>query len=289
MKFLLGTIAHNSHAQNIARSLHEAGWLAAYHTGGVDNWKSGLANRLRTFAAKLYPDLNAKLARRRITEIPNSLLVPHWRWEGTRLAAQAMGLGPIAVDWIWEQSELSLDSMCASMLRSPLFDAYLGIEHGALSSINRARDLGKLSIVAFLSPHHAAYQRWVGSEYESYPELLTPEAKVLKEKAVLRDRRRDEEAMLADVVHCASNFTGQTLIDAGVPADKLLMVPLGCPDVVADRREVAVPAGPVRFIYSGPVSLRKGAHILLQAWKLLGKASMLNSISSAKLPFLPTF
>jgi glycosyltransferase involved in cell wall biosynthesis len=144
------------------------------------------------------------------------------------------------------------------------------VEYGALSALQAAKKAGKVSVVAYLSPHHATREKWVDAEYERFPELLTPERKTLLLKGSERNARRDEENKIADVFHCASRFTKDSLVAAGIPAEKIFCVPLGCPDpMVAALPSYAAQSG-THFLYSGPVSVRKGAHVLLAAWKLAG-------------------
>jgi glycosyltransferase involved in cell wall biosynthesis len=273
MRFLLGSIAHNSHVQNMGVALHEAGMLGEFHASGVDVWHGSLWRGLRGLAGSVYPGLDAKLARRRITDIPETLITSEWGWEAASLMLRRMG--PLVGDSLWEKSEHALDRHCARKMTGGGFDAFLGIEHGALAAIQKAKLEGKPAGVAFLSPHHATRARWVDSEYERFPELLTPATRALLEKGRLRDARRDQEAQLADFIHCASRFVHDSLVEGGVAAEKIFTCPLGCPPAVdsIERGTIDCGAGapqPVRFLYAGPVSVRKGAHVLLEAWKRLG-------------------
>jgi len=267
---LIGTVAHNQHIRNIARAMHEGGSLGAFYTGGVDLFKSTGMRLIRSLASNVYSPLDGRLARRRVPDVPADLIFSHWGWEGPRLAARYLGLGARIVDRLWEQSELSLDRRCASLLRDDQFDAYLGVEHGALSSLQSARALGKPGIVAFFSPHYSARAEWVDPEYERFPELLTPATRKIRQLAKARDARRDEEARMADLVHCASMFTAQSLLRAGVVTrDRMTIVPLGCPEIPPDLQIPVSKIRPVRFVCSGTVAVHKGTHILLEAWKRL--------------------
>jgi glycosyltransferase involved in cell wall biosynthesis len=284
MRFFIGTAAHNQHLQNIAGSLYERGVLGEYHSAGVDVWRSPLAQRARKLAESAYPAIGLAAARRRIITVPESVVSAEWGWEACRLVSRRLGFGELLVDWLWEQSEHSIDRHCAGRIGGDEFDAFLGAEHGALRTITRARSLGKVSVVAYLSPHHKVRSHWVDSEYQRLPELLTPETKRLLDKGRARDARRDEEARLCDVIHCASRLTRDSLVAAGIPKQKIMVVPLGCPtvhDATANRA-----AGRVRFLYSGLVSVGKGALVLLDAWKLLrpGSSGELHFFGAVSLP-----
>ena len=269
-RFLLGTVAHNQHVANIAQALYEADALAAFCTGGVDRFRSPGGRIVRKLASRMYPRLEALMSRRRIPGVPPELIFPDWRWEGTRLAARYFGMGDSAVDWVWEHGELALDRRCAKLMHEDRFDAYFGVEHGALSSLLAARASGKKTAIGFLSPHHATYAEWVDVEYDRFPELVTPDVQKLRLLAKDRDARRDEEACNADIVHCASSIVADSLTRAGlVRREQFTIVPLGCPPVKPLNPGATNTKGPIRLIYSGPVSVRKGAHILLDAWRRL--------------------
>lgn len=274
MRFLVGTMAHNQHIQNIVGALYEAGVLGRFYSGGVDHWNSSLVRQLRKATGDWVPQLNARLGRRRISSIPDDRISADWSWEVWRLFARYAGLGPLVVDWFWERSEMALDRRCANMIAASSYDAFLGVEYGALFSVQAARAAGKKAVVAFLSPHHKTQERWLDPQYDRFPELWTRTAKRLREKARQRNARKDEEARMADVIHSASNFTRNSLIAAGFPPQKMVMVPLGFPAVVAARPlPESQSHDTFRFLYSGPVSVRKGAHLLLEAWNMLAPRS----------------
>lgn len=270
MRFVVGTVGHNQHIQNIVGALYEAGALGGFYTGGVDHWKSGFSRWIRNETGRHFPLVNSRLARRRITTVPEELIFPDWSWEGWRLFARYAGLGRLVEDWFWERSEYGLDRKCAELIKEEQWDAFFGIEHGALFSIQAAHSAGKKAAVAFLSPHHKTRERWVDSEYERFPELCTPATKKLLEMGKERDARRDQEARTADVVHCASSFTKQSLIAAGIDANKIISVPLACPESDSQKVSFAPRSQPrFRFAYMGGVAVHKGVHLLLKAWKEL--------------------
>jgi glycosyltransferase involved in cell wall biosynthesis len=266
----VGTVAHNPHVGNMARALYEVDSLAAFYTGGIDIVKSPGGRFIRRMASSVYPPLDSRLRRRHIPGVPQELIFPAWGWEGLRLATRYLNFGERLGDQVWERSELALDRRCARILTEDRFDAYLGVEHGALSSLQAAHTLGKKSVVSFLSPHHAIRAEWVDPEYERFPELLTPSIRKIRQLAKIRDARRDEEARTASVVYCASTFTAQSLIRVGLATpERLSVVPPGCPEVEPSRLPNAVNGGPMRFVWSGTVAVHKGIRVLLEAWKRL--------------------
>jgi glycosyltransferase involved in cell wall biosynthesis len=287
MKFLLGSLPHNSHVQNIAQALYEEDALGAFCSGTVDHYRNGWSKAARRFLGRTVPGLDRRLQRRRIVTIPEELVDYHRTWDGLVTAAHGLKLGENLKDWLWDRSEHDFAEFCARRIAEPEFDAYFGIEYGALEALRVARNLGKTAVIGFLSPHHEILNQWVYPEYSRFPELLTPYAERLMRLTRLRTDRKNEEARLADIVHTASRFTANSLIKyAGVDAKNVISVPLGGPPAIQAAELPDAPSQPVKFIYSGPVSVRKGAHYLLQAWRLLeaGPIASLDIFGTMLLP-----
>ena len=268
----------------MALAFAEQGALAAYFTGGVDVFPPGVIRVLRSAARHWAPQISRQLERRAVSGVPPPLVHARWRWELPRLAANRLG-APTLEDWCWEHQERDLDRHCARALARPGIDAFFGVEHGALAALQAARRCGKAGVVAFLSPHRRTRMAWVDAEYDKRPELRTGAHATIDARSAARDARRDVEAAMADWVVTNSSFTTDSLIEAGVPAAKLITVPLGGPDpVAAGELPSAVPAT-LRYLYAGPLSVRKGAHHLLEAWKhVAGKTHELHFYGQPLLP-----
>ena len=91
----------------------------------------------------------------------------------------------------------------------------------------------------------------------------------LNRRAIERDKRRDEEMELADLIRTNSSLVGNSLIEGGADPKKVVNIPLGAD--LEDFRPFRPRKKdePLRFVVSGRVSHRKGAHFLLEAWRKL--------------------
>ena len=276
MRVLVGASAHNTHVQNMARALDEGGALFSYVTNGVDSFKHPLARMARSFVAQRLPSVDRQLRRRAVPDVPADRIHSRWLWEVPRLITNRID----AVEWedrLWEHGEKQLDSYCARLVERGDVDAFLGVEYGALASIRRARSLGKAGVVAFLSPHHRTRSKWVDAEYETMPGLRSRQRARIERLAPERDARRDQEAREASWIVTGSSFTTRSLIEAGFDAAKMLTIPLGGPDPMPRDRLPAVRPASTVFVAVGPVSVRKGAHLLLRAWRhVAGRGAQLH-------------
>src|SRR5262249_36841645 len=81
--------------------------------------------------------------------------------------------------------------------------------------------------------------------------------------------RKDEQYELADLIIANSDFVCRTFIEAGVAAEKIVTVPTGCPPVAARADAERTRNRPMIFLCAGTQSLRKGTHVLLDAWRRL--------------------
>ena len=270
MRTLLGTSVYSKHAQNIALGLAEAGWLGRYETGAVDVWRSAPARRLRNLVGTAAPAVDRTLRRRAISEVPHAFVHSNLAWEGTRAILEQLPVSPRVTDWLWEHGEHALARRCAAMMRAGRFDLYVGVEHGALEALQACRGVGRPGVVMFLSPHHAFRERWLAPEREAFPELVSLAQRTLVEMGAERDARRDEEMSTAHLVRANSGLTARSLVEAGVAPGRIVTVPIGCPPAL--DAPGAPEAGPIRVLYAGPLSVRKGFHYLLAAWRRLRPA-----------------
>lgn len=267
MRFVLGTTAYNTHVQQMARALYEASGLFRYVTGGVDVFRRRPLVVVRRQIARRLPALDAQLARRRVEDLPAELIHTRWHWEFARVLAAHQGAVPRLEDWLWERGERSLDAHCARLVARRDVGGFFGVEFGALEALRAARQRGKVGVLAFLSPHHATRAQWVDVEFDRYPDLRSANYERLARLGARRDALRDEEASSADWIVSNSSFTTRSLVDAGIDAARIITVPLGGPTPMPAGSLPARPAERVTFVYVGPVSVRKGAHYLLDAWR----------------------
>ncbi|MBA3315524.1 MAG: glycosyltransferase family 4 protein [Planctomycetota bacterium] len=78
--------------------------------------------------------------------------------------------------------------------------------------------------------------------------------------------RLEREPHEADICVAASGFTARSLVEVGVPEDRLRLLPLGVD--LSHFRQVEHPAtGPFRILFVGGVGQRKGVKYLLEAYE----------------------
>jgi len=167
-------------------------------------------------------------------------------------------------DDLYEWSEYSFDRWVASNLDKSV-DIVHCYEHSSLETIKRAKELGIFVVYEQPSQHHSYLTPIIRAQFKQYPNLGDIQTSLLtNEKSEYRNRRRDDELALADLILCNSTFTKSTLVNASIDESKILVLPLGFPEINM-RKELN--SQKIRFIYAGTSNIRKGIHLLLEVWK----------------------
>ena len=127
-------------------------------------------------------------------------------------------------------------------------------------------------ILVQVQAHPAALQRVLREErdaatdddaraaFDAEPDLLG---------ASRRSAEVAEEPFMADRCVAPSTYVRQTLIDAGVPADRVAVVPYGVDLDVFTPVVTPTRPRPFRVLFVGQLRRRKGLHYLLEAWRQL--------------------
>lgn len=144
-------------------------------------------------------------------------------------------------------------------------DAVIGFDTSGWILAERARALGKPFVLDRSIAHPSVlppllqrlaqrYPAWADGITARPPEIVAAEA---------------QEHELATRIVVGSSFARDTLLTSGVPADRVIVNPYG-----VDWDTLAAPTSneprggrPLRFLFVGSVTARKGVPVLLDAWK----------------------
>lgn len=133
--------------------------------------------------------------------------------------------------------------------------------HG-LYSLPQARKMGARIVVERASSHPLTYERIMNRELGIRG--LRPQSLM-----VINKKRLLTELAEADFMAVPSEFSYQSMIESGIPAEKLVKIPFGVDSnrfrpLVEKKAQAAF-----EVLFAGQVGLRKGVLYLLEAWTKL--------------------
>jgi glycosyltransferase involved in cell wall biosynthesis len=262
----------NDNVRQALLALSGAGALDGFHT--TIAWNAGSA-----LTRVLPAGVREELERRGYPGIPAEMIHTHpWR-EGFRLLAGRMGWRELARH---EKGPLRLDAVCAALDRAAgraidrgttRLDAVYAYEDCALESLQAGRMRGARRFYELPIGYARAWVKLRALELEREPLWgQTIDAGAFTEA---RMARKDLEIAAADRVIVPSRFVAGTLV--GCPARDVVVVPYGCPEP-APLTSKPRAGGPLRVLFVGHISQRKGISYLLRAMELLGGAAYLTIV-----------
>lgn len=222
--------------------------------------RGDMSSGQRKFAARI-PGLRG-VARRPANPVRSNHRASYWQADLVEAVARRTGSTRAAsVD----KSFAWLDRKAAGCLTEHT-GAVLAREDACQAVFTAARQRGIATLYQLPTVFYQTVRELMEHETELFPGACTS-ASEPDEYAPARCGRKDRELALADWVLCHCAFVRQSVERAGFPVGRIMTIPFG---VDAGRWS----ANPERkgkvFLYVGNITLRKGAHRLLKAWKALG-------------------
>jgi len=150
---------------------------------------------------------------------------------------------------------LQFDRWVAQQL--PAGDLFVGWAGMCLASLQRAQTLGMKTVVERSSSHIQHQMAILTEEYARWGQRFVPNSP----QAVARELQEYEQTTAIAV---PSQFVRQTFLERGVPATKLLYLPLGVS--LSQFHPLPKVDSVFRVIFCGNLSLQKGVPYLLQAF-----------------------
>lgn len=187
------------------------------------------------------------------------------------------------VDWVYA----SLDRHVAKRHLQGIHAVY-AYEDGAAASFQVAKQRDILCLYDLPILFYRASRDIQESEAQLFPELAAS-LQAAKEPT-WKIERKEQEVQLADRILVPSSFVQKSLVDAGIKADKISVIPFGAPiDYFLPKpKQDQI----FRVLFIGRVGPRKGAHYLLQAWqelKLLSAELLLVGINEFPADYLEQY
>jgi glycosyltransferase involved in cell wall biosynthesis len=232
---------------------------------------------------------------RRNYALPDEKIDIHpWR-ETVRLLA-----GPMHAEWLtkhetgWasmDQVFQDLDAHTARCLRKAGYGSNVrgvyGYEDCSARTFEAARDLGLRRIYELPIAYWETAQRILHEEAERYPDWEPTLGGTRDSQEKLE--RKSRELELAEMVICPSRFVLESLPEQARLQKKCLCVAFGSPSGLADDVPVRPKTAPLRVLFAGAMTQRKGLADVFAAAKLLNSAGLELVVMGSLLQPLPWY
>ena len=263
MSILVSHPSGNANVRQLALGLANAGLLSEVATGLAlrqppsPRWPAPLRRELArrqwppAVAPLLRPDPGPELLRLLLERQP---LLAGTAWPA-RLA-----------NWHYSLHDRRLARRVARRPAARLPRLLYAYEDAAAASFQAARRRGITTVLELPTLHSAMVQRWQAEEAARCPEWR-PLLQALQEPA-WKLIRKAAELSTADWIVVPSTLVRDSCVEAGLPTEKILVVPYGSPAVSYPQRPDAQP--PVA-LYVGRLTPAKGLDHLLAAWSQINQ------------------
>jgi len=258
----------NQFFRHLATALRDSGRLASLLT--CVDWRSAAWNRW------LPRGVAAELGRRNFSRALQVPVATHPFREGARLAAGRLGLGvltrhetgPFSVDAVYRD----FDRWVARRLaREPAAGIAYAYEDAAEAIFTEAGRLGWLRAYDLPILYADSSRRLLEEEALRHPDW-EPTLVGTRDSAQKTERKR-RELELADVVVCPSNVVAASLPDDVRERKRVVVAPFGSPEP-GPPPAPRTPGGPLRVLFAGSMTQRKGLADLFDAVRLLRRSDV---------------
>ncbi len=263
MKIVLSHPTANANVRALAIGFADAGMLSAFYT-----CIASFPNDILDFLSKFGP---LSEFRRRQFDPKLEHFTHTWPWTDLgRHASTKMGLkkiirheyGLLSIDSVFR----NLDRKMASKLKSLICKgatAVYAYEDAALETFKKAKKLGLVCNYELPIAYWRSIHRILSEESRNRPEWTTTLTGLADSGRKLL--RKDQELLSSDRIFVASSFTAKTLEDFPGELPPIKIIPYGFPAVTGIRNYEQIKYRPLKILFVGGLSQRKGIATLFEA------------------------
>ena len=214
--------------------------------------------------------LHHAMQRRWHPELDSNLVERHWKYELPELVSRRIGRSRKAIDELVFRRDRDFDQWVANS-RVPQSQAaiFWGFQGSALESLRAARSAGKIAVLELATVHVSKAIEVLDREAQRHPEWADSISNL--EFPDWYRERLEQEPHEADYCVVASSYTEQSLREIGVPAAKILKLPLGAQLDRFTPVERSREGRAFRILFVGGIGQRKGIKYLLEAVRKLSR------------------
>jgi starch synthase len=253
-------LAHpgTQYSHQLAKQLSRHGALFEFWTGfalAKDAWTTQVLQQY------LPQPLNRKIANRIISGVPNGLIrtLPLIEWKAIReLRGNASSQRVLH-----KRNQQFQERIPESAISNA--SAVIGFDTSSWIIAEKTLTQGKTFFLDQSIAHPLVNQATSELAINTFPDWGTTVERRVPEVLACENRAHQ----LASKIVVASSYTKQTLVSQGVPAEKILVNAYGVDTDLFHPPENPRTRRPLRFLFLGSISARKGVPLLIKAWETL--------------------
>jgi glycosyltransferase involved in cell wall biosynthesis len=261
--------------------------IGVFHPGTQHSWQTALAfqevGQLSWYATsifytpnqwpykveKLLPKYLSAKVHREFTRRHSKALNPHlvkqfgvWEWAET---AAARSKASRLASWCNWHGNIDFGRRVIRLIEKENVDLIWGFNSSSLEIFRWAKKRGISCILDQTTPHPKTQNSILTAEFQRHPEFFEKSFSLYDQASI---DQQNEECALADLIVVGSDFCKKTMIDNGCSPNKIIVVHYGfdeCafpPPVLQSHL-----SKPIRFLFVGHISARKGMAYLLKAFE----------------------
>jgi glycosyltransferase involved in cell wall biosynthesis len=177
--------------------------------------------------------------------------------------------GPVSVDAVYQDFDRWVARRLERVAGASIVYAY---EDAAEAMFHEASRLGWRRVYDLPIAHWKKSRQLLDEEAERYPDW-EPTLLGTRDSAE-KQERKDRELALADIVVCPSRFVADSLPENVCAKKQVVIAPFGSPAAVAGPAEMRKRGGPLRVLFAGSMSQRKGLADLFAALRELKRSDV---------------
>ena len=246
------------HSFALAQQLQRLGCLFRFWTGFAYLPQSRLGRGI----GYLPPSLKRVVTSRSLGGLPKEKLRTRLYIDVSALRRLRSGFDEQTV--MFERNRAFQNSMPEEELADS--DVVIGVDTASWLLAQRATALGRCFVLDRTTGHPLAFEQLVPDLERRFPQWIENSQRRIPQLS----SAEEIEHRYAHLVAVGSSFTRRTLVERGVPAEKIIITTLGID--LNLFRSVRHPnaSHPLRFVFVGLLSAAKGVPLLLDAWRSLG-------------------
>ncbi|MGZ3862879.1 MAG: glycosyltransferase family 4 protein [Bacteroidia bacterium] len=244
------------HSYYVAKNLEELGMLERFCTGSY----------LRSEILQKYftKTKNNFWSKRFIPGLYGDKVDSNWRFELKYFLSKRFSKSLANTEKLIYEWDMAYDKYMSGRMKNYSAEFFWGFQGSCYESLMAAKNAGKTTICELSTAHVTVAKRILQEECDMHPEWAESISNLHFPAEF--EKRLEQEPFRADYVFAASEFTKQTLLEAGVEERKVIKLPLGADvsKIKFTQKKDDFQNRPLKLLYAGTVTQRKGIKYLLE-------------------------